>query len=156
VGCFRAASGCIRLVVGTAFGALPVTNPIKMQLDRLDHLVLTVADVEATCHFYHDVLGMDIITFDHGRKALQFGRQKINVNGRSGGNGLVAKHPSPGSADLCFITEASITDVLAELKGKMVPIVEGVVPRTGALGPMSSIYLRDPDENLVEISAYPK
>lgn len=127
-----------------------------MQIDRLDHLVLTVADVDATCSFYHDILGMEIITFDHGRKALKFGRQKINVNGRRAGTSLVARHPTPGSADLCFITEAPITDVLAELKGKMVPIVEGVVPRTGTMGPMSSIYLRDPDENLVEISAYPK
>lgn len=127
-----------------------------MQIDRLDHLVLTVADVEVTCSFYHDILGMEIIIFDHGRKALKFGRQKINVNGRLAGTSLVAKHPTPGSADLCFITEAAITDVLAELKKKMVPIVEGVVPRTGSLGPMSSIYLRDPDDNLVEISAYPK
>jgi catechol 2,3-dioxygenase-like lactoylglutathione lyase family enzyme len=142
--------------LGTAFGAYAITNSPNMQIDRLDHLVLTVADVEATCSFYHDILGMEIITFDHGRKALKFGRQKINVNGKTRGNGLVAKHPTSGSADLCFITEASITDVLAELKGKMVPIVEGVVPRTGAMGPMSSIYLRDPDENLVEISAYPK
>lgn len=127
-----------------------------MQIDRLDHLVLTVADVDATCSFYHDILGMEIITFDHGRKALKFGRQKINVNSKRAGTSLVAKHPTPGSADLCFITEAAITDVLAELKNKMVPIVEGVVPRTGTLGSMSSIYLRDPDDNLVEISAYPK
>lgn len=126
-----------------------------MQLDRFDHLVLTVADVEVTCSFYHDILGMEIITFDSNRKALKFGHQKININHRGARSGLLAKNPTPGSADLCFISQRPIVEVLAELKTKSVPIIEGVVPRTGAMGPMSSIYLRDPDENLIEISAYP-
>lgn len=126
--------------------------PIK--IDRLDHLVLTVADISVTCEFYSRVLGMDIVTFDDGRKALHFGRQKINLHKQGHEFEPKADKPVPGSADLCFISATPLTQVIDHLNSQNVPILEGPVERSGALGPMVSVYLRDPDGNLIEISNY--
>ena len=123
-----------------------------MHLDRLDHLVLTVRDLSATVDFYTRVLGMTEVTFGQGRKALQFGNQKINLHEAGREFEPKAKTPVPGSADLCFITATPIADVQAHLAAHGVPVEEGPVPRTGAIGPITSVYVRDPDGNLIEIS----
>jgi catechol 2,3-dioxygenase-like lactoylglutathione lyase family enzyme len=125
-----------------------------MKIERLDHFVLTVASVDATCAFYSEVLGMEVSTFGGGRKALLFGRQKINLHQAGAEFEPKAHAPSPGSADLCFIAETSLQDVIADLKGLKIAIEEGPIERTGATGPIKSIYLRDPDQNLIEISNY--
>ncbi|MFF9819726.1 VOC family protein [Streptomyces sp. NPDC014006] len=123
-------------------------------ISGLDHLVLTVTDVERTIAFYRRVLGMRPVTFGDGRRALSFGSNKINLH-RAGGELLPhAARPTPGSADLCLVTETPQEQVLAHLAACGVPVEEGRVPRTGALGPILSTYLRDPDGNLVEVSTY--
>ena len=127
-----------------------------MNIARLDHLVLTVADIARTCEFYTRVLGMEVVTFGEGRTALRFGQQKINLHPADDIPGLVADRPTPGSGDLCFITETPLAEVEAHVRAQGVKIVQGPVPKTGATGPMSSIYVRDPDGNLVEISNYEK
>lgn len=126
-----------------------------MKIDRLDHLVLTVQDLKATCDFYRRVLGMEEVTFGEGRKALQFGQQKINLHQAGKEFEPKAAKPTPGSADLCFITSVPLNLVIEHLRSCAVEIEEGPVRRTGALGPIESIYLRDPDNNLLEISNYP-
>ena len=120
----------------------------------LDHLVLTVADVERTIAFYERVLGMRPVTFGAGRRALAFGSSKINLH--EVGRELLprAAHPVPGSADLCLVTQLPQSQVIAHLEASGVIVEEGPVPRTGALGPITSTYLRDPDGNLIEISTY--
>lgn len=123
-----------------------------MQIRQLDHLVLTVADIEATCAFYGDVLGMQRVHFGPGRTALTFGQQKINLHPAARPFEPSAASPTPGSADLCFITETPLEDVAAELATAGVAIIEGPVARTGATGPLKSVYVRDPDDNLIEIS----
>ena len=125
-----------------------------MRIDRLDHLVLTVADVDATIAFYTTVLGMDVITFGGGRKALAFGTSKINLHQAGHEFEPKALRPTPGSADLCLIVDGPLEDVIAELGRAGVPIEEGPVERTGATGPILSVYLRDPDLNLIELSTY--
>lgn len=125
-----------------------------MVIDRIDHLVLTVADIDVTCSFYSEVLGMSVVEFGNGRKALQFGNQKINLHQKGKEFEPKASQPVPGSADLCFIADTFIEIVLQELSDKGVNIVSGIVERTGATGPILSIYLRDPDMNLIEISNY--
>lgn len=125
-----------------------------MQIDRLDHLVLTVASIEASCAFYSRVLGLDVVTFGEGRKALAFGRQKINLHEKGKEFSPKAHAPMPGSADLCFITTTPLPEVIAALDLHNVPIEEGPVARTGAQGPIRSVYIRDPDMNLIEISTY--
>jgi catechol 2,3-dioxygenase-like lactoylglutathione lyase family enzyme len=125
-----------------------------MNIDRLDHLVLTVASIEATIEFYTRVLGMTAVTFDRGRKALQFGRQKINLHEAGREFEPKALRPTPGSADLCFITETPMAQVVVHLQGEQIQIIEGPVERTGAAGRMISVYVRDPDGNLIEISNY--
>ena len=125
-----------------------------MKIDRLDHLVLTVADVMKTCEFYERVLGMETVTFGAGRKALSFGRQKINLHQAGKEFEPKAVKPIPGSADLCFIASTPLAGVIEHLKGEGIDIVEGPVPRTGASGPMQSVYFRDPDGNLIEVSNY--
>ena len=125
-----------------------------MVISRLDHLVLTVADLDVTCSFYSEVLGMRVVEFANGRKALQFGNQKINLHQKGKEFEPKASVPVPGSADLCFIAETSVETVLEELNNKGVNIVSGIVERTGATGPILSVYLRDPDMNLIEISNY--
>jgi catechol 2,3-dioxygenase-like lactoylglutathione lyase family enzyme len=125
-----------------------------LQITRLDHLVLTVADVERTVAFYEHVLGMQSVTFGEGRRALAFGDSKINLH--EVGRELLprATHPVAGSADLCLVTQSSQADVIAHLEASGVQVEQGPVPRTGALGPIMSTYLRDPDGNLIEISTY--
>jgi catechol 2,3-dioxygenase-like lactoylglutathione lyase family enzyme len=125
-----------------------------MQIERLDHFVLTVRDVDATISFYRRVLGMAPVTFGAGRRALAFGQSKINLHSADAPIAPHAQHPVPGSADLCFITSGSIESVIEHLRACGVTIEEGPVARTGALGPITSVYLRDPDGNLIELSAY--
>ncbi len=125
-----------------------------MQIDRLDHLVLTVADVERAVRFYVDVLGMQEVTFGEGRTAVLFGRQKINLHQSGGEVEPKAAVPTAGSAEFCFITTTLLELVLEELESKGAAIEMGLVERTGAMGKIRSIYLRDPDKNLIEISNY--
>jgi catechol 2,3-dioxygenase-like lactoylglutathione lyase family enzyme len=118
----------------------------------LDHLVLTVADIEATCDFYTRVLGMEVIGFDGGRRALAFGGQKFNLHQHGSEFEPKAHHPTPGSCDLCLLTETPLDEVIRHLDDCGVPLLEGPVERTGATGPIRSVYIRDPDGNLVEVS----
>jgi catechol 2,3-dioxygenase-like lactoylglutathione lyase family enzyme len=125
-----------------------------IRIDRLDHLVLTVASIEATCDFYVRVLCMRLETFGEGRKALTFGNQKINLHQAGREFQPKAERPTPGSADLCFITETPLDAVIVHAGGAGVAIEEGPVDRTGAAGPIRSVYFRDPDLNLIEVSNY--
>ncbi|MFJ1575020.1 VOC family protein [Streptomyces sp. NPDC088182] len=126
-----------------------------MRVERLDHLVLTVADIEATVDFYTRVLGMEPVVFGDGRRALAFGQSKINLHRAGHEFEPKAARPTPGSADLCFVVADPLERVIAELAAQGVPVEEGPVERTGALGPFVSVYVRDPDGNLVELSHYP-
>ena len=123
-----------------------------MNIESLDHLVLTVADIDATTAFYQRVLGMRLITFAEGRQALLFGQQKINLHQRSKEFEPKAARPTPGSADLCFLTDTPMTAVCSELAQQGVEILEGPVKRTGARGAILSVYFRDPDQNLIEVA----
>ena len=125
-----------------------------MQINRLDHLVLTVADIERSCQFYRQVLGFEVVTFRGDRKALVFGRQKINLHQTGREFEPKALLPTAGSADLCIIADTPLEQVIDELHGQGIAIEEGPVERTGASGPIRSVYLRDPDQNLIEISNY--
>lgn len=125
-----------------------------MKIDALDHLVLTVADVDATCAYYERVLGMQTIIFGAGRKALTFGMQKINLHQYRHELEPKAERPTPGSGDLCLITSIPLAAVIEHLHACNVAILEGPVPRTGARGPIMSVYFRDPDLNLIEVSNY--
>jgi catechol 2,3-dioxygenase-like lactoylglutathione lyase family enzyme len=125
-------------------------------IDRIDHIVLTVADLERTLGFYSRVLGMEPVTFAGGRRGLAFGRQKLNLHQAGREFEPKALKPVPGAIDLCFITETPLEAVIAHLKGCGVVIADGPVPKTGALGPMQSVYFRDPDGNLLEVSNYPR
>ena len=125
-----------------------------MKITHLDHLVLTVKSIEATCAFYSQVLGMEVVIFGQSRKALAFGSQKINLHEQSREFEPKAERPTAGSADLCFITETPMAEVMAHLQACGVVPLEGPVERTGAVGPMTSVYFRDPDLNLIEISNY--
>lgn len=125
-----------------------------MRIDRLDHLVLTVADIDATVDFYVRVLGMEEVVFRGGRRALAFGTSKINLHQAGREFEPKAAHPTPGSADLCLITEMPLEMVMTELRLRGVEIEEGPVERTGATGPITSVYVRDPDRNLIEIATY--
>ena len=122
-----------------------------MVIDRIDHVVLTVFDLQRTCDFYERVLGMKVVTFGEGRTALTFGRQKLNLH--LAGSEFVphARSPVPGSADFCLLTTVPLDDVVAHLNALGVAIVEGPVAKTGAVSPLRSVYVRDPDGNLVEI-----
>lgn len=123
-----------------------------MKISHLDHLVLTVADIENTCNFYQTVLGFEVITFKGDRKALKFGHQKINLHQLGKEFEPKALQPTPGSADLCFISDTPISEVVAHLNQLNIQIEEGPVERTGAMHPILSVYIRDPDQNLIEIS----
>jgi len=122
-------------------------------IEQLDHVVLTVANLDASIDFYTEVLSMDAVTFN-GRKGLRFGDQKINLHQRGHEFNPKAAHPTPGSADLCFITLTPIEEVVEYLSALRVHVEEGPVERTGAVGKIRSVYIRDPDHNLVEISNY--
>jgi catechol 2,3-dioxygenase-like lactoylglutathione lyase family enzyme len=123
-----------------------------IHLNRLDHLVLTVANIEQSCEFYSRVLGMTIEIFGQGRKGLSFGNQKINLHEHGREFDPKARNPRPGSADLCFISETPLDEVLEHLKFCGVPVELGPVERSGAAGTIRSVYLRDPDLNLIEIA----
>ncbi|GAJ25641.1 biphenyl-2,3-diol 1,2-dioxygenase III-related protein [Liquorilactobacillus sucicola DSM 21376 = JCM 15457] len=125
-----------------------------MDIKRLDHFVITVQDIERSCRFYHQILGMQIITFDNGRKALRFADMKINLHQVEHEFEPKAAIATPGTADICFIVKTHISDVLTELRTKNIPIEQGPVPKNGALGPIESIYFRDPDKNLIELANY--
>ena len=123
-----------------------------MQIDHLDHLVLTVQDIQTTCEFYSRALGMHVVTFAEGRKALQFGNQKINLHQKGKEIAPKAQYPTPGSADLCFLTSMPLEDVIAHLHSCHVSVLLGPVERTGATKSLVSLYFRDPDGNLLEVS----
>lgn len=123
-------------------------------IKSIDHIVLTVRDIEATLKFYVGFLGMKEVTFRGGRKALEFGCQKINIHEYGKEFEPKAKLPVPGAIDICFITDVPIEDVAERASEHGVEIVEGPVERTGAVGPILSLYFRDPDLNLIEVSNY--
>jgi catechol 2,3-dioxygenase-like lactoylglutathione lyase family enzyme len=126
-----------------------------MKIDRLDHLVLTVRDVTAACEFYQRVLGMEVGTFANGtRKFLKFGNQRINFFQHGSEVEPKAAESVPGSADLCFIAETPLQEVIKHLNECGVPIELGPIMRPGAMGQMESVYFRDPDRNLIEVSNY--
>jgi catechol 2,3-dioxygenase-like lactoylglutathione lyase family enzyme len=128
----------------------PATGAVGIA--SLDHLVLYCADVDATIAFYVRALGMDAVTFGGGRRALTFGAQKINLH-QSGSEFVPhARTPARGAGDFCLLTKVPLDDVIAHLDALNVAIVEGPVAKTGAVGPLRSVYVRDPDGNLVEIS----
>ncbi|MFG0585336.1 VOC family protein [Ectopseudomonas khazarica] len=124
-------------------------------IERLDHLVLTVADIDVTVDFYERVLGMRHERFGAGRSALVFGQQKFNLHQAGREFEPKAARPTPGAIDLCLITQWSMAQVLEHLAGQGVSVEEGPVARTGAVGPIESVYFRDPDSNLIEVSRYP-
>ena len=123
-----------------------------MRIARIDHFVLTVASIEATCAFYRDVLGMEVVTFAGGRRALSFGAQKINLHEVGREFEPKAARPTAGSGDFCLIADTPLEEVIAHLQAKGIAIEEGPVSRTGATGPIRSVYFRDPDDNLVEVA----
>ena len=140
-----------------------------LTVQRIDHVVLTCRDIAATIRFYTEVLGMREVTFGSGRKALAFGRQKLNLHpvGQAPGRGTaataaattepvaaLAAQPTPGSVDVCLVVTEPVDVVLAHLAACGIPIDQGPVTRTGALGPIQSVYIRDPDGNLVELARY--
>ena len=125
-----------------------------LTLASIDHVVLTVRDIDATIDFYTRVLGMTEVTFAAGRKALAFGAQKINLHAAGREIAPHAARPTRGSADVCLVTRTALPAAMAHVRACGVAIEEGPVPRTGATGPIESFYFRDPDGNLVEVSNY--
>jgi catechol 2,3-dioxygenase-like lactoylglutathione lyase family enzyme len=125
-----------------------------MKIDSIDHVVFTVKDINAACEFYSKVLGMEVVTFGQGRKALAFGSQKINLQQSGRESALIAEKPTSGSADICFVTSVPLPEVTAHLNSCGVRLIGGPVERNGARGMMMSVYFRDPDLNLVEVSNY--
>jgi catechol 2,3-dioxygenase-like lactoylglutathione lyase family enzyme len=125
-----------------------------MKIERIDHLVLTVQNIKASCAFYTKVLGMKAVAFQDGRKAVVFGNQKINFHESGKEFDPKALRPTPGSADLCLVARDSLMKIMSHLDLCGVKIIEGPVERTGAMGPMTSIYIRDPDQNLIEVAVY--
>ncbi len=125
-----------------------------MKIERIDHLVLTVQNIKASCAFYTKVLGMKAVAFQNGRKAVVFGNQKINFHESGKEFDPKALRPTPGSADLCLVARDSLMKIMSHLDLCGVKIIEGPVERTGAMGPMTSIYIRDPDQNLIEVAVY--
>jgi catechol 2,3-dioxygenase-like lactoylglutathione lyase family enzyme len=127
---------------------------MPINIEAIDHIVLTVKDIDATCAFYAQVFGMRVTRFGDGRKALSFGAQKINLHQYGREFDPKANTPTPGSADLCFIAAVPLSRVIEHLGVCGVEILEGPVARTGAAGPIMSVYFRDPDGNLIEVSTY--
>lgn len=123
-------------------------------ISHLDHVVLTTSHEQACIHFYVDLLGMKLEVFGEGRKAFRFGNQKINLHVKGAEFEPKAHLPVPGALDLCFISNQPLEQVIHTLMSKNIKIEQGPVKRTGATGPIQSIYLRDPDRNLIEISEY--
>jgi len=125
-----------------------------MKVRSIDHLVLTVKNIDETIHFYESVLGMKKQVFDDGRAALGFGNQKINLHEAGKEFEPKAHHAVPGSADLCFVADVELGQAIEHVKTLGVEIIEGPVARVGAMGPMHSFYFRDTDMNLIEVSSY--
>ncbi len=126
-----------------------------MKISHLDHLVLTVVNIDKTCEFYSEVLGMEIVTFEKNKKALQFGNQKIYLQLFKHETFPKARNSTPGSADLCLITTTPLEEVLKELTDQNIPILEGgISERLGATGKIRSVFFRDPDLNLIAVSNY--
>ena len=132
-----------------------MNNGARFRIDRFDHIVFTVRDIERTCAFYSNVLAMEVITFGEGRRALRFGEQKINLHLAGAEFEPKAEAPVPGSEDLCLITKTDVGDAMAHVKNCGVEIIEGPCEKSGAVGPIRSFYFRDPDGNLIEVSNYP-
>ncbi|XP_012710501.2 glyoxalase domain-containing protein 5 [Fundulus heteroclitus] len=158
----RAAAGRLLYIQRTRLKVKPFETQLAVrfkatcpvEVSHLDHLVLTVKSVPDTINFYTSVLGMEVITFKGNRKALGFGEQKFNLHQLGQEFEPKAKHPTSGSADLCLVTKTPLTVVAAHLKVCGVEIEEGPVQRSGAMGPITSVYFRDPDHNLIEVSNY--
>ncbi|MEM9581591.1 MAG: VOC family protein [Pseudomonadota bacterium] len=129
---------------------------MRPSVTALDHLVLTVADIDATCAFYRDVLGMGVEQFSPAdgstRTALRFGAQKINLHEAGAEFEPKAQRATAGSADLCFLSDQALSDWQTHLAAQSIAVIDGPVARTGATGPILSLYIRDPDGNLIEIS----
>jgi catechol 2,3-dioxygenase-like lactoylglutathione lyase family enzyme len=125
-----------------------------MKVDRIDHIVLTVTSIDATCQFYAKTLGMEIANFGQGRKALLFGKQKFNLHEAGKELEPKAAKPTPGVIDICLITDTPIKDVVNRLSSVGVPVLAGPIERTGATGPIVSVYFRDPDQNVIEVANY--
>ncbi|MDP9165930.1 MAG: VOC family protein [Actinomycetota bacterium] len=127
---------------------------MTFSVDRIDHVVLNCRDVDLTADWYVRVLGLARETFGEGRIALRFGAQKLNLRPTGATNWVTAAVDAPGSQDLCFIADVSADAVAAHLRASGVEVTEGPVTKTGALGPMTSLYCRDPDGNLIEVATY--
>ncbi len=125
-----------------------------MKVNGIDHFVLTVRDVEATCDFYSRVLGTEVEGFEGGRRALGLGRQKINLHQAGAEFEPKADKPTPGSGDFCLITSVPLERVVEHVRSCGVEIIDGPISRTGATGNLESVYFRDPDGNIVEVSNY--
>ncbi len=123
-----------------------------MNIINIDHIVLTVKNIELTLRFYESILGMESETFAKGRVALKFGDQKINLHQLGKEFIPKADSPTPGSEDLCFITDTKLSDAMKDVQQKGISILEGPVERTGATGKILSFYFRDPDNNLIEVA----
>jgi catechol 2,3-dioxygenase-like lactoylglutathione lyase family enzyme len=127
---------------------------MPIRIDRLDHFVLTVKDIDVSCAFYSRVLGMDARTFGDDRRSLHFGTAKINLHQQGREFEPKAARPVSGSADVCLIAATPLAEVIRHLRECGVEIIEGPVQRSGATGLMLSVYFRDPDGNLIEVSNY--
>ncbi|KAK2849286.1 hypothetical protein Q5P01_009120 [Channa striata] len=152
----RLHTNCFKTVSIQTLGVVKFKSTCPVEVSHLDHLVLTVRSVPDTVSFYTSVLGMEVVTFKGNRKALSFGQQKFNLHQLGQEFEPKAKHPTSGSADLCLITATPLSTVAAHLKVCGVQIEEGPVERTGAVGTITSLYFRDPDHNLIEVSNYNK
>jgi catechol 2,3-dioxygenase-like lactoylglutathione lyase family enzyme len=126
--------------------------PLGPLVRSVDHFVLTCADVAATIDFYTRALGMTAETFGAGRRALKFGEQKINLHQQGAEFEPKARLATAGSGDFCLLSDVPVAEVAAHLAAEGIEVIEGPVPKTGATGPLLSIYFRDPDGNLVEVS----
>lgn len=127
-----------------------------MNIRNIDHITLTVSDEERSVRWYHEVFDLPIVEFDNGRRGVKLGKQKINFQQSDAPHLPVAKHPLAGSADFAIIATDPLANILSHLTNYAVEIVDGPLPKQGALGPMTSVYVRDPDENLIEIGKYDK
>jgi catechol 2,3-dioxygenase-like lactoylglutathione lyase family enzyme len=127
-------------------------NQQAPMIESIDHLVLTVRDIAVSVQFYTDILGMESVAFGENRIALRFGRQKINLHQAGQEFEPKAKQPTPGSADLCFLSSIPVEQIARNWQAAGVEVIEGPVMRSGAVGPICSIYCRDPDGNLIEVS----
>jgi len=132
----------------------PFRGTRMITIDRIDHVVLTVFDLDRTLDFYSRVLGMEPVTFAGGRRGLAFGRQKLNLHQAGREFEPKALKPAPGAIDLCFISETPLAQVIESLEEHGVAVIAGPVDKTGAMGPIKSVYFRDPDGNLIEVSNY--